>query len=191
MKLKTWTVLAASAMVLSACGSTPTESDTLQAEFDQIDPVVAIFNSTYGLPDGPFAGAGMLPFMANFTLPAGMGMQRPATFGPLAGAGAQLPDSLKLTDAQKLQIRTLIAAFQTANAADLDAMKTAHMAARAAHRDGKSRDEIKAILDAAKPAAERIRVASQALRTAVQGVLTPAQKAWMESHRPTVPFRMP
>ena len=191
MKLKTWTVLAASAVVIAACDSKPTEFDTLQAQFDQVDPVVAIFTSTYGLPDGPFAGAGAMPFMGNFTLPAGMGIQRPGNFGPAAGAGAQLPDSLKLTDAQKTQIRSLMSAFETANAADIAATKAAHMAARAAHRDGRSREEIKALLDAAKPAAERIRVASQALRSAVQNVLTPAQKAWMESHRPTVPFRMP
>ena len=79
MKLKTWTVLAASAMVISACGQNPTESDTLQSQFDQVDPVVAMFSATYGLPDGPFGGAGMMPFRGNFTMPAGMGILRRCT----------------------------------------------------------------------------------------------------------------
>lgn len=194
MKLKTWMTLATSVFVLAACdsGSTtaPATTAALDAQFDAVDPVVTIFNSTYGLPAGPFGGLGAAPFLGGLPMPAGAGVQAPPSFGPAAGVGAPLPDSLKLTDAQKTQIQTLVNSFQTANRADIDIMIATMMRAHAAKQAGKSAAEIKAILDAAKPAADRVRANSDALRAAIQGVLTAAQRAWIESHKPTVPFRM-
>ena len=192
MKLRNWMTLAAGALVIAACDSSKATAPdaTLDAQFDAIDPVVTIFNASYGLPDGPFALAGAMPFMGNFAMPGGASIQRPPSFGPGANAGAPMPDSIKLTAAQKTQIQTLVNNFQTANKADIDAMAAAHAAARVAHQAGKTREEIKAILDGAKAAADRVRANGEALHTAIQAVLTPLQRAWIDSHRPTVPFRL-
>ena len=85
--------------------------------------------------------------------------------------------TIKLTDEQKSQISSLVSAFESANRADLDAVKAAMDAAAAAHRAGKSRDEIRAILDAARPARERLELARRALNQQIVALLTPEQKA--------------
>jgi Spy/CpxP family protein refolding chaperone len=82
-----------------------------------------------------------------------------------------------LTDAQKAQMRGLEAAFQTANQADIDAVKAGLEKARAAAAAGKSREEIQGILEGIKPAIERLDVARRALRAQLEAVLTPEQKA--------------
>jgi Spy/CpxP family protein refolding chaperone len=84
---------------------------------------------------------------------------------------------LRLTDAQKTQITALIAAFQTENQADLDLVKTAFEAARAAHQAGATRQEVAAILQTAKPAIERLRAARIELNEAIRAVLTAEQLA--------------
>jgi hypothetical protein len=190
MKLTNWIAVAASALVFVACDSSGTTAPdaSLDAQFDQVDPIVTIFTASYGLPDGPFAGANFMPFMGPLTLPGGASVQRPSNFGSSAGVGAPLPDSLKLSATQKIQIQSLVTAFHAANKVDIDAMMAAHVAA---HQAGKSKEEVKAILDAAKPAANRVKTAGEALRIAVQNVLTPAQRSWMDAHRPTKPFHMP
>jgi Spy/CpxP family protein refolding chaperone len=120
----------------------------------------------------PFAGAPMGP-------------------GNGQGPGAALPADLKLTDAQVAAIQALVTAFHTANAADLATMKAAHDAAMAAHKAGKTRDEIRAILATAKPAADRVHAAAESLHTAIQNVLTAAQRAWLDAHKPDRPPRTP
>lgn len=82
-----------------------------------------------------------------------------------------------LTDAQKAQMRALEAAFQTANQADIDAVRAAFEQVRAAIAAGKSRDEIQSILNGIKPAIERLETARRALRAQLEAVLTPEQKA--------------
>jgi Spy/CpxP family protein refolding chaperone len=82
-----------------------------------------------------------------------------------------------LTDAQKAQMRALEAAFQTANQADIDAVKAGLEQARAAAAAGKSRDEIQTILNGIKPAIERLEAARRNLRIQLEAVLTPEQKA--------------
>jgi Spy/CpxP family protein refolding chaperone len=82
-----------------------------------------------------------------------------------------------LTDAQKAQMRALETAFQTANQADIDAVKAGLDKARAAVVAGKSRDEIQSILNGIKPAIERLELARKALRAQLEAVLTPEQKA--------------
>ena len=114
-----------------------------------------------------------------------------APMGAGNGPGAALPDNLKLSDAQKAQIEALVTAFHTANKTDLDAMKAAMDAARAAKKAGKTNAEVKAILETAKAAAERVRAKGEALRAAINNVLTAAQKAWLEAHKPDHPPRTP
>lgn len=82
-----------------------------------------------------------------------------------------------LTDAQKAQMRALETAFQTANQADIDAVKTGLEQARAAAAAAKSRDEIQSILNGIKPAIERLESARRNLRAQLEALLTPEQKA--------------
>ncbi len=82
-----------------------------------------------------------------------------------------------LTDAQKAQMKALETAFQTANQADIDAVRTAFEQVQAAIAAGKSRDEIQSILNGIKPAIERLESARRNLRAQLEAVLTPEQKA--------------
>lgn len=82
-----------------------------------------------------------------------------------------------LSDAQKAQMRALESAFQTANQADIDAVRAAFEQVRAAVVAGKSRDEIQSILNGIKPAIERLESARRNLRAQLEAVLTPEQKA--------------
>jgi Spy/CpxP family protein refolding chaperone len=184
MKLLRWSPLLTGAVLALAC-SEPT-GPNMNDSIDAIDPVVVTFAATQGLPGGPIGEHNRPPFMGGLPF-AGA----PGSAANGRGPGAAFPDSLKLTDAQKAQIEALVAAFTAANAVDLAAMKAAHQAAREAHRAGKSREEIKAILDAAKPAAERVRTSATTLRTAIGNVLTAAQRAWLEAHKPDRPPRTP
>ena len=182
--LRLTTILAGAVAFTAACDRGPTSPDSMQAEFDAADPIVATFDATQGLPGGPFGEFAGMPFMGGMPFAAGR-------LGGATGPGAALPADLKLTDAQKTQIHLLVAAFVVANATDLAAMRTAHQAAHAALKAGKSKEEAKAILDKAKPAAERVKAAAGALRTAIGNVLTAAQKAWLEAHKPDHPPRTP
>ena len=82
-----------------------------------------------------------------------------------------------LTDAQKTQIKALVTAFRQANQADLETVRKALQEARDARKGGASQDQVKAILQGVKPAADRLKAARQTLSTDVQGVLTADQKA--------------
>ena len=84
---------------------------------------------------------------------------------------------LKLTEAQKTQITALIAAFESANRADLDAVRKIHEEARAAHAAGATREQIKVILEKARAPMERLRAAAVALNAGIQAILTPEQRA--------------
>jgi Spy/CpxP family protein refolding chaperone len=83
----------------------------------------------------------------------------------------------RLTEAQKTQITALIAAFQTANEADLDAVKAVFEEARAARQSGATREQIAAILQKARAPMERIRAAQQKLDADIRALLTPEQRA--------------
>lgn len=82
-----------------------------------------------------------------------------------------------LTDAQKAQIRAFETAFQTANKADLDAVKAIIEQARAAAAAGKTKAEVEAIMATARPIMQKLDAARQTLKTQIEGVLTPEQKA--------------
>ena len=84
---------------------------------------------------------------------------------------------LQLTDSQKTQITALIAAFEAANAADLDAIRKVHEEARAAHKAGAPREQIAAILEKARAPMERVRNAQVALTAGILALLTPEQRA--------------
>ena len=186
MKLPRWTVVAASAFAVAACENAPTMSDNMQASFDEVDPVVMTFAATQGLPGGPFGAHDGAPFMAGMPFAGG-----PSRAMRGRGPGAPFPDSLKLTTEQQAAIVALVTAFHAANADDIAAMRAAHQAARDARRAGQTREEVRAILEAAKPAAERVRGAAVALRTAIQAILTAEQRAWLDAHRPDRPPRTP
>ncbi len=190
MRTLRWFAAAGAVAALAACDRGPTTPattlDSMQASLDAVDPVVVTFDATQGLPGGPFGERGGAPFMGG--MPFGGG---PMGAMDDRGPGAPLPDSLKLTDAQKAQIQSLIAAFVTANAADIATLKAAHVAARDAIRSGATRDSVRAILDAAKPAADRLGAAADALHTAIAAVLTDAQRAWIAAHKPDRPPRTP
>ena len=85
--------------------------------------------------------------------------------------------SFRLTEAQRAEISALFAVFEQAEAADLATIRTALESARAAHRNGASREEIRGILGTAQPAMDRVRAAKIQLSVAVLGVLSPAQVA--------------
>jgi len=98
--------------------------------------------------------------------------------------GAMLPDALALTAEQKAAIAALHDAFRTATAADVAALQALESEARAAKQAGKSRDEIRAILERGAPILVRLTTAFVALQAAIWQVYTPEQRAWIESHRP-------
>jgi Spy/CpxP family protein refolding chaperone len=84
---------------------------------------------------------------------------------------------VSLTEQQRTQISALVAAFQEANSADLAAVRSALAQAREARRSGVSREEVAALLEAVRPAMERIRAATAQLAEDIDALLTPEQKA--------------
>jgi Spy/CpxP family protein refolding chaperone len=83
----------------------------------------------------------------------------------------------KLNEAQITEIRALLAAYEQANRADLEAVKAALEKARAAQQNGATRDQINAILHSVQPAMERLAAAQAALLKAIDALLTPEQRA--------------
>lgn len=86
------------------------------------------------------------------------------------------PTCPSLTDAQRTQIAALIAAYEQANKADLDAVKAALDNAKAAREAHATKDQIVAILNAVKPNLDRLKAASDKLRADIEALLTPEQK---------------
>jgi Spy/CpxP family protein refolding chaperone len=94
------------------------------------------------------------------------------------------PVELRLTAAQREAIRALNTEFQRTHRADVDAMRTATRLAMQARRDGKTPDEVRAILETSRPTRERLGAAFAELHRAVMAVLTDAQRAWLrDNHR--------
>ena len=82
-----------------------------------------------------------------------------------------------LTEAQKSQIRALEAAFRHANAADHATIEAAMKKAREAHAAGKPESEIRAILESARPAMDRVAAARRELAEKISAIYTAEQKA--------------
>ncbi len=98
-----------------------------------------------------------------------------------------MPDSIKLTDAQKTAIKALHDAFATAHKAQFDALVAIRQDARAAFKAGKTRTEVQAIMAKGKPIMDAMKADFELLRAAVGTILTPAQKAWAAAHMPMGP----
>jgi len=93
------------------------------------------------------------------------------------------PDALKLTDAQKTAIKALHDAFAAAHKTQFDQLKAIREEARAAIQAGKTRDQVRAIMEKSRPIMEAMKPDFEALRAAVAAILTPEQKAWAAEHR--------
>lgn len=95
-----------------------------------------------------------------------------------------LPDEIALTSEQRAKIRSLTEAFIAATKSDREALgailKQAHDAARA----GKTRAEVRAILEQGASIRQRLHDAEKKLVADIQAVLTAEQKAWLAAHRP-------
>lgn len=102
----------------------------------------------------------------------------------------ELPAELALTQAQKDAIAALKTAFETANAEQLAALKAIFDEAKAARQAGKTRDEVRAILEKGRPIRDALKPALEALHTAIRAVFTDAQRAWLDAHRPPMPGGM-
>ncbi len=103
--------------------------------------------------------------------------------GPAFDNGPGIPDSLKLTAAQEAAIKALHDAYAAAHKAQFDRLKAIHEEAMAAIKAGKTREEVRAILEKSKPIMDAMKADFDALRAAVAAILTPAQRAWAESHQ--------
>jgi Spy/CpxP family protein refolding chaperone len=101
------------------------------------------------------------------------------------------PAELRLTAAQREAIRALNTEFQRAHRADVEALRTTTRLAMQARRDGKSPEEVRAILEASRPVRERLGVAFAELHRAVQAVLTDAQRAWLREHSRRLGAQLP
>jgi Spy/CpxP family protein refolding chaperone len=169
MRFARYTPLIAGVLMVAACDRAPTQANDSLSALLAADPAALSFGATNGLPGGPFHIPG------------------PGSRGDARGPGIPFPDSLKLTAAQQAQIQTLRDAFETANKADLDALKAIHDQAETAMKAHKSRDEVRAILETAKPILGRLAPKFDALHVAIEAVLTANQKAWIASHKPNGP----
>lgn len=100
--------------------------------------------------------------------------------------GAGLPDELKLTADQKAAIAALHDAFQQENADEIAALRAIERQIRDLRRSGGSRDEVRALLDEAREILAGLADDFAALQAAIWAIYTPAQRAWIEAHRPKV-----
>jgi Spy/CpxP family protein refolding chaperone len=169
MSISRFTSLLAAALIVAACDRGPTQPSST-ALLDSLDPSAVSFNATIGLPGQPFQDDNVQHAPANAKAP-----------------GAPFPDSLKLTAAQKAAIQALVNAYATASAADLAALNAIHAQLAAAIKAGDTKAQVQAIVATAAPILARLQAAATDLRSAIDGVLTPAQKAWISSHMPSGP----
>ncbi|MDQ3081805.1 MAG: Spy/CpxP family protein refolding chaperone [Gemmatimonadota bacterium] len=96
-----------------------------------------------------------------------------------------LPDEIKLSDAQKTAIRSLVQAFEAATREDRQALGLILKKAREAAAAGKSRAEIQEILGTGAAYRERLAAAERKLMADIEAVLTAEQRAWIQAHKPT------
>lgn len=116
------------------------------------------------------------------------------SMGEGASAGMLLdraPAALRLTAEQRAAIRALNAEFARVHRADLDALRDVTRAAMQARRDGKSPDQVRAILETSRPVRERLGPAFVALHRAVRAVLTDAQRAWLRDNTRRLGAQLP
>lgn len=119
--------------------------------------------------------------MAAFDAAASMDSATSVPRGPVVDR--ELPDSIKLTDAQKAAIKALHDAFAAAHKTQFDQLKAIREEARAAAKAGKTRDEVRTILAKEKPIMDAMKADFDAMRAKIDAILTPAQKAWFAAHQ--------
>ncbi len=95
-----------------------------------------------------------------------------------------LPDSLKLTDAQKTAIKNLVSAFEAATQADRDSLNKLLGDARKSVGNKGDAGKVDKLLGDAAPIVARLRTAEEKLKTDIDAVLTAEQRAWVASHGP-------
>jgi Spy/CpxP family protein refolding chaperone len=104
-----------------------------------------------------------------------------------AGIGASLfPDSLQLTADQKGVIQGLHDAFAQAHGADVSALRNLEKQIRDLRKLGAAQEQVLALLTQAHGIQQKLADAFAALQDAIWQVYTPAQRAWIEAHRPKV-----
>jgi len=116
--------------------------------------------------------------------PWGFGRRGFGMAGPLFGP-RRLPDNLKLTDAQRAQIKSLVTSFRAAHQTELTAMRSAMKDARAARLAGATPDQRRALFAKTAPQRQQLMTANKQLAVQIQQVLTPDQRTWLVSHRPS------
>ena len=116
--------------------------------------------------------------------PWGFGRRGFGMAGALFGA-RRLPDNLKLTDAQRAQIKSLMTSFRAAHQPELAAMQSAMKEARAARLSGATPDQRRALFAKTAPQRQQLMAANKQLYAQIQQVLTPDQRTWLASHRPS------
>ncbi len=95
-----------------------------------------------------------------------------------------LPDEIALSADQRAKIRAFVDEFIESTKLDREALVDILQEAREAARAGKSRAEIRQILEKGSALGERLHDAEKELVANIRSVLTPQQKAWLASHRP-------
>lgn len=100
--------------------------------------------------------------------------------------GAHLPDDLKLTADQKAAIAALHDAFRDENADEVAALREIERQLHELRRSGGTREEARALFEDAKQIIDGLADEFAALQEAIWAVYTPAQRAWIEAHRPKV-----
>lgn len=95
-----------------------------------------------------------------------------------------LPEALRLSPAQESSIKALLEAFRDATKADREALIAIGRRAHDAAAAGASSEAVRAILAEGNPIRARLEAAETKLRADILAVLTPQQKAFIESHEP-------
>ena len=96
----------------------------------------------------------------------------------------RLPENLRLSAAQAAAIKAAVDEFRQATEADREALASVNKAAAEAKRAGKSRAEVRQILEQGAAARQRVEAAEQALQARIEGILTAEQKAWLDANLP-------
>lgn len=148
------------AFVLAACTESPTAATALTDDY-----ALVMFGDAGAALEGTMGPQDSAPFDGR--------TERPI-----------FPDSLRLTDEQRAEMLALRMAFRAEHEPQLDSLRMIFQQARLAHLDGASREELRAILATARPIAEALRPEVRALHVALRAVLTDAQRAWLDAHRP-------
>lgn len=113
-------------------------------------------------------------------------MGAPPAGRPFDGGSGRpmLPDSIKLTQEQLDAMQVLREAFRADHQAALDELRAIFEAARAERLAGGTQEEVRAILITGREIADLLRPDVIALHEAMRALLTDAQRAWLEAHRP-------